>query len=264
LGRIADLLEALPLRGMRRGETVPGPLAIAFRGVSFTHAGTDKRAVHEVSLAAEPGEVIAVVGPNGAGKSTLMDLLAGFLEPQGGQIVAGGLSLDRWDEESWRAAVTIMGQDVFLFHASLLDNIRYGAPAASPEAVAAAVDKAGLRALVDRLPQGLGTIVGDRGSKLSGGERQRVALARLLLAPGRVVIFDEPTSAVDGAALADINRLIRDLAPTRTTFVIAHRFETIAMADRIVLLDKGQVVVAGSPTEVGRHELFRRLFKAAA
>src|SRR5581483_531020 len=151
------------------------------RDLDFSYPGTNKSAVHGLSLDASLGEIIAVVGPNGAGKSTLMDLLLGLQPLQSGIITIGGLSLDEIDEHALREATAVVAQDTFLFHAPLAENIRYGRLDASEAAVAAAAERAGLRPLIERLPRGLQAVIGDRGNKLSGGERQRVALARALI-----------------------------------------------------------------------------------
>ncbi|GGE21190.1 ABC transporter ATP-binding protein [Aureimonas endophytica] len=259
--RISDLLATLPPLAPRRGGARDGPLSVELSNVSFSYPGAGRPALRDVSIEARPGEVVALVGPNGAGKSTLLDLLAGFAAPEAGTILAGDLPLGAWDEAALRGAVSVMSQDVFLFHASLAENIRYGAPEAGEAEIAAAAAQAGLDPLLARLPEGLAAIVGDRGAKLSGGERQRVALARLLLAPGRIVLLDEPTSAVDGAALDDVNRAIAELGPSRTIVVVAHRAETVALADRVVILGEGAVIASGPRAELVAHPLFRRLFE---
>jgi ABC-type multidrug transport system fused ATPase/permease subunit len=265
VGRIAELIEQMPPTAQHGAASVDGPLTITFENVSFAYPESDRLAVESVSLEARPGEIIAIVGANGAGKSTLMDLLLGFHTPSAGRIMVGGLPLYSWDESKWRATTAVLSQDVFLFHASLAENIRYGNLDASDAEVELAAERAGLTTLIKRLPNGLSTVLGDRGTKLSGGERQRVALARVLVRAPRVLVFDEPTSALDGAAVMDTNRIIREKAVDQVTFVIAHRRASVATADRVVLMDQGRIVASGRIEEIEREsDLFCRLFKTAA
>jgi ABC-type multidrug transport system fused ATPase/permease subunit len=265
VGRITELIEQMPPTAHHGAASVDGPLTITFENVSFAYPESDRLAVESVSLEARPGKIIAIVGANGAGKSTLMDLLLGFQTPSAGRIMVGGLPLCSWEERKWRATTAVLSQEVFLFHASLAENIRYGNLDASDAEVELAAERAGLTTLIKRLPNGLSTVLGDRGTKLSGGERQRVALARVLVRAPRVLVFDEPTSALDGAAVMDTNRIIREQAVDRVTFVIAHRRASVATADRVVLMDHGRIVAAGRIEEIEREsELFCRLFKTAA
>ncbi len=263
LRRIVKLLGSMPARPRRRGKAFPENPSITARDVQFSYPGTGKAAVYGVSLAVSAGDIIAVVGPNGAGKSTLMDLLLGFQAAQAGEVRIGDTALAEIDEDSLRAASAVLSQDVFLFHASLAENIGYGRLDASDGEVERAAERAGLRPLIERLPQGLQTVIGDRGSKLSGGERQRVALARVLIREPKVVVFDEPTSQLDGAAVRDTGNILRENAEGRITFVIAHRIETVRIATRVVVMDQGRIVAEGDPVEVENNSLlFRSLFAA--
>lgn len=232
------------------GVTSPGPMPepwpIVFSDVTFTYPGADRPAVQEVSLAAGRGEVVAVVGRNGAGKSTLMDLLLGFYAPASGRITAGGVDLRHWSRDAWRRLTGVMSQEVFLFHATLAENIAYGRPDAALDEIRTRALEAGLGEVIARLPAGLQTVVGERGSRLSGGERQRVALARLFLKDPAVVVFDEPTAHLDGEALRAVGDAIDRLSAGRTVFLIAHRSETIRYAHRVVVLDAGHIVAEGA------------------
>ncbi len=224
----------------------PEPWPIIFDEVCFTYPGSERPAINRVSLTIKPGEMVAIVGRNGAGKSTLMDLLLRFYDPASGQILIGGVDLRTWDIDVWREAVGIMTQEVFLFHATVAENIAYGRPTATAAEIEASALEAGLGDLLHRLPAGLQTVVGDRGSRLSGGERQRIALARLFLKNPRVLILDEPTAHLDGEALREVASAMARLGAGRTTFLIAHRPEIIGLAHRVVLLDSGRVVAEGT------------------
>lgn len=249
--RLASFLsesEPLPRTPAHIQPAVPPvePRPIIFDQVSLTYPGSERPAIDRVSLTVQPGEVIAIVGRNGAGKSTLMDLLLRFYDPTSGRIVIGETDLRQWDVDAWREAVGIMTQEVFLFHATVAENIAYGRPAASAVEIEACALEAGLGGLLKRLPTGLQTVVGERGSRLSGGERQRIALARLFLKNPKVLILDEPTAHLDGEALRDVAQAMSRLSAGRTTFLIAHRPEIIRLANRIILLDNGRAVAEGT------------------
>ncbi|TAJ88468.1 ABC transporter ATP-binding protein [bacterium] len=249
--RLASFLsesEVLPARPapMLPAGAATEPSSIIFDQVSLTYPGSERPAIDRVSLAIRPGEMVAIVGRNGAGKSTLMDLLLRFYDPTSGRIVIGGSDLRTWDVDQWRETVGIMTQEVFLFHATIEENIAYGRLAASAAEIEACSLEAGLGGLLKRLPTGLQTVVGDRGNRLSGGERQRIALARLFLKNPKVLILDEPTTHLDGEALRDVAQTMVRLSAGRTTFLIAHRPEIICLASRVVLLDNGRVVAEGT------------------
>lgn len=241
----------------------PRALPIVLRDVCFTYPGNDRPTLQGLNFSIGANEVVAVVGKNGSGKSTLMDLLLQFHEPTGGRIVAGGTDLRAWDMNAWRQAVGYMSQDVFLIHASVAENVAYARPEASRAEIEAVVTQAGLQDLVRRLPQGLDTVVGDRGSRLSGGERQRIALARLFLRDPQLLILDESTAHLDAEASLEVNRVIARLALGRTVLLISHRPETLALADRVLLIDAGRVIADGSPEHVARSQpLFRSLTRS--
>ena len=254
--RLAEFLGGLaPLRAAGGKPAPAAAPAIAFDGVVFDHAaGRDekpRRILDGLSLTIRPGETVALLGRNGSGKTTAMDLLLGFHAPQAGRVLIDGGDLAAIDPAAWRECVGTMSQEVVLFHASVRDNIAYGRPDATADEIRAAAAAAGLDALLARLPDGLETIVGDRGSKLSGGERQRIALARLFLKAPRVLILDEPAAHLDGEALRDLADRLAALAQGRTTILIEHRPELLAaLADRAILLDGGRVAASGTVEEV--------------
>jgi ATP-binding cassette subfamily B protein len=218
---------------------------IDFQDIAFAYHA-DRPVFDGVSLRVEAGQTVALVGASGAGKSTLTKLLFRFYDPQCGRIAIDGQDVRDVTLESLRQAIGIVPQDCVLFNDSLRENIRYGRPEASDEAISAAVSAAHLSDFVDTLPDGLDTMVGERGLKLSGGERQRVAIARAVLKDAPILIFDEATSSLDSHAEQAVMQAFRELAGNRTTLVIAHRLSTIVDADQIVVLAGGQVVERGS------------------
>jgi ABC-type multidrug transport system fused ATPase/permease subunit len=265
LGRIAGFLKQLgfPLpSGHAKSE---GALTVELEDVHFSYPDNGRAVLKGVSLSAAPGEVVAVIGENGAGKSTLMDVLLGLLPPDRGTVRVCGIPLEEWDATEWRNATAVLSQTALLFHASIAENIRYGAPEARDEDVDAAIKQAGLSPVIARLPRGLKTITGDKGERLSGGERQRVALARALLRRPRLLVLDEPASALDAAALPCLGRILRDGRKDRVTFVVAHDLETIAYADRVIVLGSGGIVRECQPSELGcLHTAFRTAARTAA
>jgi ABC-type multidrug transport system fused ATPase/permease subunit len=246
-GRLQELLdddERLAASGRARP---PGEdWRIVLDRVSFRYPASGRDVIRDVSLTVDPGEHLAVVGRNGAGKSTLMDLLVRFYDPTGGRIVVGDVDLRDWDLEAWRRAVGVMTQDVFLFHASIAENIAYARPDASRNEIECAARDAGADRVIQKLPHGFETIVGDRGGKLSGGERQLIALARLFLRNPRILFLDEPTAHLDGEALAHVGAALTRLIARRTAFIVAHRPETLQLATRIVVLDGGRLIADGT------------------
>ncbi len=260
LERIAEFLSTMPeADGTIAQSRVAPPNAVSVRTISFVYPGSPQAAVDRVSFDAMLGDIVAIVGPNGAGKSTLLDLLIGFHKPTSGQILIDGVELP--EGESLHQHIAVVSQDVFLFNATLEENIRYGRMDATAGELDKAIEEAGLTAFASGLPKGLQTVVGDRGTKLSGGERQKVAIARMLLRRSRIVLLDEPAAALDGAALTAVNTVIRTGAPQRITFVVAHRREMVALANKIIVMQKGKLVASGTLEEVRQASpLFRKLF----
>ena len=245
--RLQDLLddsETLPSSGGKRPSGDRWDISV--EGVSFRYPGSAREVLHDVSFTAKQGDIVAVVGRNGAGKSTLMDLLMRFYDPTAGWILVGGLDLKEWNLEAWRQSVSVLTQEVFLFHATIAENIAYGRPEATREEIELAARDCSAEPLIRKLPNGFQTVVGERGAKLSGGERQLVALARLFLRNPRILILDEPTSHLDGEALRRVGLALKKLMVGRTTFLVAHRAETIQLAERILLLDRGRLVAEGT------------------
>jgi ATP-binding cassette subfamily B protein len=223
--------------------------SIAFEHVGFQH---DARSVglRDVSFEAPPGTTTALVGPSGAGKTTAVRLAMRLLDPKAGRVLIDGLDMRQVKQAALRQAVALVPQDVALFNDSLYANIAFARPGAGNDAVRAAAEAAELGPFIDSLPNGMSTMVGERGLKLSGGERQRVGIARALLANPRVLILDEATSALDGPTEAAIQETLRKVKAGRTTLVIAHRLSTIVDADQILVLRRGRIVERGTHAEL--------------
>ncbi|HVK82070.1 MAG TPA: ABC transporter ATP-binding protein, partial [Verrucomicrobiae bacterium] len=219
--------------------------SIAFNDVSFAY-GPGVAALESVSFRVGAGEVVALVGPSGAGKSSLLRLLLRYFEPSAGQILVDGAPIDALELQAWRGAVASVGQDTILFNDTLEANIRFARPDADAKAFDRAVSLSRLNELIARLPDGLLTMVGERGLKLSGGERQRVAIARALLKEAPVLVLDEATSALDAGVEAEISEVLLDAARGRTTIIVTHRLALARAAQRIVVLENGRVVEDGA------------------
>lgn len=239
--QVTDTARALP-------RFTPDPPGLEFAGVTFTYPTRACAALNGFSLQVCPGERVAVVGPSGAGKSTLVALLMRYFDPQAGAVRVGGHDVRDLPLAGLRSLIGVVSQDTYLFHGTVRDNLLLARPDATDEQIARAVTAARATEFVAALPEGYGTVIGERGLKLSGGERQRLAIARALLKDAPVLVLDEPTSSIDAANELEITRALADLTRGRTSIVIAHRLSTVRDADRIVVLDAGRVV------ESGRHE----------
>jgi ATP-binding cassette, subfamily B, heavy metal transporter len=239
---------ALSLRRVGPAGTPAAP-ELRFDRVSFAYE-SKRPILHDVGFVVAPGTTTAVVGPSGAGKSTLARLLFRFYDVTGGAILIDGQDIRSLTQASVRAAIGIVPQDTVLFNDTLRYNIGYGRVGASDEEIDAALRAAQLESLVEALPLGLDSMVGERGLKLSGGEKQRVAIARMLLKNPPILVLDEATSALDSRNEQAIQQALRAVAAHRTTLVIAHRLSTIVDADRILVLEQGRIVEAGRHDEL--------------
>ena len=222
---------------------------IRFDQVCFDYQA-DRKILKNISFEIQPGEKVAIVGASGAGKSTLVKLLFRFYDPTQGNISIDGQDIRTVSQQSLRGAIGIVPQDTVLFNSSIFDNIRYGKPEASNEEVHNAIRMAHLEAFIKQLPDGVDTMVGERGLKLSGGEKQRVAIARTILKRPPILLFDEATSSLDSKSERSILAALREIAEGHTSLVIAHRLSTIVDADRIVVLDQGSIVEQGTHHEL--------------
>lgn len=269
--RVFEIVDSAPgIVDPERPASLPeGPLTVELEDVRFGYepagSGPDGHAAPDpvldgLSLRVEPGETLALVGPPGSGKSTVALLLPRFYDPQAGRLAIGGVDLRDLRLHDLRAELGVVFEEAFLFSDTIRNNIAYGRPDADEDEIRAAAEAAQVASFVEDLPDGYDTEVGERGLTLSGGQRQRIALARAMLTRPRVLVLDDATSAVDTATEAAIHETLHELTAERTTLLIAHRRSTLALADRIAVLDKGRVVDTGTEDELrSRCALFREL-----
>ena len=266
--RVFEVLDLKPLVAQLPGaQPLPaGPLSVELRDVRFRYPSADEvslasleqvssadrsggaEVLHGLSLRVEPGQLVALVGPSGAGKTTITSLVARLYDATSGVVLLGGVDVREATLESVHDAVGVVTQEAHLFHDTLRANLAYARPGATPQELEAALRAAQIWDLVASLPEGLDTVVGDRGHRLSGGEKQRVALARLLLKAPGVVVLDEATAHLDSESELAVQRALDTALSGRTALVIAHRLSTVRSADSIAVIDGGRVV------EQGRHE----------
>jgi len=263
--RVYDLVDSQPdvVDPASPASLPDGPLAIDLDDVTFGYASREP-VLDGVSLRVEPGETLALVGAAGSGKSTVALLLPRFYDPQQGELRLGGVPLPDLRLHDLRRELGVVFEEAFLFSDSIGANIAYGRPDAGDEEIRAAARAAQVHTFVDQLPDGYDTLVGERGLTLSGGQRQRIALARAVLTDPRVLVLDDATSAVDTATEAAIHETLQALMKGRTTLLVAHRRSTLALADRVAVLDAGRVLDVGTEAELTiRSPLFRELLAVA-
>ncbi|MFT7178397.1 MAG: ABC-type transport system involved in Fe-S cluster assembly fused permease/ATPase subunit [Oceanospirillaceae bacterium] len=223
--------------------------AIEFEQVDFSYQ-TQRQILKKLSFSISPGEKVAIVGPSGSGKSTIARLLFRSYDINAGSIRIDGQDLRDVQQLSLRQAIGVVPQDTVLFNDTIWNNVAYGCTDASDEAIWKAIDMASLRSFVESIPEGVETIVGERGLKVSGGEKQRIAIARVLLKNPAILVFDEATSALDSESERSILKAMAEISANKTTLVIAHRLSTIVDADRILVVDDGELVEQGSHQEL--------------
>ena len=253
-GRINELMSAEPVVLDRAGvEEAPDsparahePLSIRFDRVRFRYADDLPEVVHGVSFTIEPGETVALVGHSGAGKSTCANLLLRFWDVRDGSISVGGRDVRDVAQRDLRAAIAVVPQDVYLFHDSVLENIRVGNMDAGDDLVERAARLAQAMPFIERLPEGWHTVLGERGASLSGGQRQRIAIARALVKDAPILVMDEAVANLDAESEAALRTAIAEVVKDRTTLLIAHRPSTIRTADRVVMLAQGHVAETGT------------------
>jgi ABC-type multidrug transport system fused ATPase/permease subunit len=249
--RVFELLDREPrLTAPPGAPPLPaGDGRVELRDVCFEYEGTEP-VLRGIDLEVEAGRTVALVGPTGSGKTTLVMLIPRLYDVTRGAVLVDGVDVRSVDPASLRREVAVVSDDAFLFSASLRDNIAYARPEAGDDEVVAAAERAGLGGLIDDLPDGLDTLIGERGLTLSGGQRQRVAIARALLAEPRILILDDATSSVDATTESQIKAALAEVMEGRTTFVIAHRLSTIALADEVVVIEDGRVAARGTHDEL--------------
>ncbi len=250
---IGQVLEAPDLESNEGKAEVSGATgAFEFRDVTFAYPDAERSSVAGFNLSVQAGETVALVGASGAGKSTVLNLVIGFLRPTGGRIELDGVDMETLDLRTFRRFVSIVPQETILFEGTIRQNVSYGLENVDDDAIRRALEDANALEFVRQLPHGLDTVVGERGARLSGGQKQRLAIARAVIRDPRVLILDEATSALDTRSEALIQDALARLMRGRTTFVVAHRLSTIRDADRIVVMDGGQVA------QIGTHEALLR------
>ncbi len=264
-GATERLMEILDARPAITAPALPAPrpphFGVGFDSVRFAYpARPGTPALEGFSLEVSQGERVALVGPSGAGKTTVLALLLRFYDPQAGTVRIGGTDLREFDPAVLRRMIAVVPQDPVIFAATVLENVRYGRPEASREEVERACEQAFALEFIHRLPQGLDTVLGERGVTLSGGQRQRLSIARALLADRPILLLDEATSSLDAASERMVQQALEALERGRTSLVIAHRLATVQHADRIVVMDRGRIVAQGTHAELmGQGGLYANL-----
>jgi len=262
--RLMELMDTVPrlaAPASPRALPVPPRGEVRLERVTFHYpARAQVAALADFSLAVAPGERVALVGPSGAGKSTVFQLLLRFYDPASGRVLVDGVEARECDPHELRRRFALVPQEPVLFAASVAENVRYGRPGATDEAVRAACAAAYALEFIERLPQGFDTQLGERGVRLSGGQRQRLSIARALLASRPVLLLDEATSSLDAAGERYVQLALEGLMRGRTTLIIAHRLATVQGADRIVVMDHGRIVAEGTHAQLVRQGgLYARL-----
>lgn len=237
---------------------------IKFENVYFSYNKNSKDfTLKNINLSISPKENVAIVGRSGCGKSTLAKLLLNTYEPQNGRVTINNIEINKYNATSFHRKIGIVSQEPYMFNLTIKENLLLANPKASEEELWKACKKACIYEFIDSLPKGFDTIIGERGIKLSGGQKQRLAIARTLLSNTEIIVFDEATSALDYDSEKMIHMTIEDLCSEKTIIIIAHRLSSILLADKVIVMDNGEVVGVGSNKELlGKNVIYDKLFKA--
>jgi subfamily B ATP-binding cassette protein MsbA len=260
---VRSLLDESDKPYLRSGTRMPASIdqGIVFQNVTLRYDSRKDAALKHVTCSINIGETTAFVGPSGAGKSSLINLICRFYDPSAGHLLIDGVALPEFDLAWWRNQIAVVGQEVYLFNASVAENIAYGKLDATREELVEAARKAHALEFIEELPDGFETILGDRGIRLSGGQRQRLALARAFIRDTQILILDEATNSLDLISEGVVQDALEQFGKNRTVLIVAHRISTIEHADKIVVLDSGTVVESGTVTQLlAADGLFARLY----
>ena len=249
---IYEILDAPVNITISQNHTLDSFKKIQFNNVTFKYPNTDKPALSDITFQMDSGSTIVLIGPSGAGKSTLMSLLLKFMPPTTGDIFIDDKLLEQLNSENWRNQIAWVPQQPYLFHSSLMNNIRIADPKASQEQVEQAIEHAHLTEFVSTLADGYNTIIGERGERLSGGQAQRLALARAFLKDAPLLILDEPTAHLDPVLDEKLTDSLKRLTQDKTALVTAHRFSTVFQADQVLVLENGFLMEAGQPSALNQ------------
>ncbi|MBO7360737.1 MAG: ABC transporter ATP-binding protein, partial [Clostridia bacterium] len=248
--RILDILDAEPEHDFGKGNVLPKMEGkIEFRNVSFSFDRT-KKTLKNINLSIEPGDIVGIVGTTGSGKSTLVNLFLRYYDSYDGEILVDGVDIRKIDMQYYRGQIGFVQQEPLMFHDTIFNNIAYGLPDCPVERVLQAADVANAHNFIVRQPDGYDAVLGERGVGLSGGERQRVSIARAVLRNPSILVFDEATASVDSETEHLIQEAIERLIAGRTTIMIAHRLSTLSRANKIVVVDNGEIIECGPPDEL--------------
>jgi len=253
--RVETQEKKVPLERMDR------PARIEYRNVGFRYRPEGPAVLEDIHFSLGAGQTLAIVGQSGSGKTTLMDLLSRFYEPTAGAVLINGLDVRNYSLKTLRTSIGVVTQSIFLFNASIRENISFGRPEIPEEKIVEAASLAYADEFIRQMPEGYDTLIGERGVMLSGGQRQRLAIARALLHDPPILIFDEATSSLDNESELMVQRAIETLLRGRTVFLIAHRLSTIRSADRIIVMDRGRIVEQGNHAELmAAQGMYKKLY----